>query len=504
MKIFRSVQIKAIDEYTIKHEPVSSVDLMERAAGMLLKWYMERFDRSGKIFIFAGPGNNGGDGIALARMLSLNRYDVELFYIKFTETTSPDWVINRQRLQTLTNVPFHTLTSADQFPVVTSDDRIFDAIFGSGLTRPVKGLAAEIIKMINLTDALRISIDIPSGLFGEDNSDNSFDSIVKADYTLSFQFPKLSFLFPDNSACVGEWEVLDIGLNQNIIGETITSFELIENIDILPLLKVRDKYDHKGNFGHGLMVAGSIGKMGAAVLSGKAALKTGIGLLSCHIPSCGTIIVQTALPEAMVRIDKSEKYISGIENTDLFSAVGIGPGLGIEPGSMKALHQLLTDCRKPIVLDADALNIMSLNKEWFSVIPAGTIVTPHPKEFERMAGKCENAFTRLQKQREFSEKYKCIVVLKGAHTSVTYPDGKVFFNSTGNPGMATGGSGDVLTGIILSLLSQGYTPEHASIIGVYLHGLAGDIAAEKSGYESIIASDIINSIGKAFNKIREP
>src|SRR5450759_1928822 len=477
MKIFRCEQIKEIDEYTIKIEPIASIDLMERAAGQLFKWITDRFGRSEHIVVFAGPGNNGGDGLALARLLAANRYDTEIHYIRFTEKTSMDWEINRRRLETETSVPLNYLTSSDQFPVISSGDIVIDAIFGSGLTRPVEGLPGEVIKLINRIDATIISIDIPSGLFGEDNSKNFSDCIVKADYTLSLHFPKLSFMFAENAPYAGEWVVLPIGLNNNAIRNIISPYTLIGNSDVAPLLKKRNQFDHKGNFGHGLLVSGSSGKMGAAVLGAGAALRTGIGLITCHIPSCGSLIIQSALPEAMVKADKSEEYISDIGNTDSYSAVGVGPGLGTEPESQKALHNLLSECKKPLVIDADALNILSLNKKWLSLLPAGTVLTPHPKEFERLAGKTDNGFARLKRQIEFSKEYNCIVFLKGAHTSVTTPEGKVLFNSTGNPGMATAGSGDVLTGIILSLLSQGYTSENAAVLGVYLHGMAGDIAA---------------------------
>jgi len=340
-------------------------------------------------------------------------------------------------------------------------------------------------------------------LFGEDNSKNSYDNIIKADYTLSFQFPKLSFMFAENSQYAGEWVTLPIGLNFNAIQITISPFVLLENNDITPLLHKRNKFDHKGNFGHGLLVSGSAGKMGAAVLGAGAALRTGIGLITCHIPVRGVLILHCALPEAMVKPDKSENQISDIGLTDSFSAVGVGPGLGTDPETQKALKNLLSECKKPMVIDADALNILSLNKEWLSLLPAGTVLTPHPKEFERLCGKSKNSFDRLKKQIGFSRDHDCIVVLKGAHTSITTPEGKVLFNSTGNPGMAKGGSGDVLTGIILSLLAQGYEPENAAALGVYLHGMAGDEAVSESSYESIIASDIINSMGKAFNKIRK-
>jgi NAD(P)H-hydrate epimerase len=503
MKLFKSDQIKQIDEYTIKEEPVASIDLMERAAGMILRWFLKKFERSRRVFIFAGPGNNGGDGLALARLLEVSRFETVVYYVEFTEKTSEDWKKNLQRLKTGTGVPINYLTRTEQFPSVNPDDIIIDAIFGSGLTRHVEGLARDIIKLINSVDATVVSVDIPSGLYGEDNTGNDYDSVVSADYTLSFQFPKLSFMFAENAHYLGEWIVQPIGLSTAVIRAITSPYIFIEKSDIAPLLKKRKKFDHKGTFGHGLLFAGSFGKMGAAVLGAEAALRSGIGLITNHIPSCGILVIQSAVPEAMVNCDSNEKHLSEIGNTGSFSAVGIGPGIGTESETQKALYKLLVECKKPIVIDADALNILSLNKSWFPLIPEGAIITPHPKEFERLSGKAENSFIRLNKQIGFSIEHKCIVILKGAHTSITTPEGKVFFNGTGNPGMATAGSGDVLTGIILSLLAQGYTAENAAILGVYLHGLAGDIAAEELCYESIIASDIIKCLAKAFNKLRE-
>jgi hydroxyethylthiazole kinase-like uncharacterized protein yjeF len=503
MKIFRSDQIKEIDNYTITNEPIPSIELMERAAGKLFSWYINRFERNRRVFVFAGPGNNGGDGLALARMLSESRYEVYLHYIKFTEKTTSDWDFNFQRLKRDSRIIINIITSIQQFPVISSDDVIIDAIFGSGLGRPVEGLPYEAIRMINNSEALKISVDIPSGLFGEDNSRNNPEAIVRADYTLSFQFPKLSFMFAENADFVGKWEVLPIGLNETAIRNTPSPYSLTSIKDIAPLLRMRKKYDHKGIFGHGLLVAGSKGKMGAAVLGAGAALRTGIGLITCHVPSSGIVILQTSIPEAMVQSDKSEDFISGIEESLSYSAAGIGPGLGTLKETGNALHRFLKYFSKPLVIDADAINILAENKEWFSLLSPDVILTPHPKEFERLAGRSDNGFDRLKKQLDFSRDHKCNIVLKGAYTSVTTPEGKIMFNSSGNPGMATAGSGDVLTGIILSLLSQGYSSENAAVTGVFLHGVAGDIAAENSCFESLIASDIINNIGKAYNRIRE-
>jgi NAD(P)H-hydrate epimerase len=503
MKIFRTEQIREIDNYTIANEPVSSVDLMERASLKLFEWIARRFERSKRIVIFAGPGNNGGDGLALARFLSEERYNTEVHFVHFTDKVSDEWKTNRARLEKTGKVRFNSLEKIEQFPVICSDDIVIDAIFGSGLTKPVEGLAAEVILEINRTDCTVIAIDIPSGLFGEDNSRNIPANIIEADFTLCFQFPKLAFLFADINAFVGEWYALPIGLHPGVIRDTDTPFNFLEGKDIFSLLKKRGKFDHKGNYGHGLLVSGSQSKTGAAILGAKAALRSGIGLITCHVPSGSGSIIQTFLPEAMVQPDQHETKISNIENTETFTAIGVGPGIGTDDVTQQALHQLLRNCKKPMVMDADAINILGLNKEWISLIPPGTILTPHPKEFERIAGKAGNGYERLSSQIFLSVKYKCIIIVKGANTTISVPDGRVYFNSTGNPGMATAGSGDVLTGIILSLLSQGYSQANAAVVGVYLHGLAGDIAAEKSCYESVIASDITENLGRAFNRLRE-
>ncbi|MGE5419340.1 MAG: NAD(P)H-hydrate dehydratase [Chloroflexota bacterium] len=502
MKIFSCDQIREIDSYTIIHEPIASIDLMERAAGRLFGWISEEFSHSDHFMIFTGPGNNGGDGLALARMLGKNGYQAEVFHVSFTEKTSKDWEINRKRLEDVPSVKFSVINNAGQIPLISSDDIVVDSIFGSGLNRPADGLAREIIQLINQTDAVRVSVDMPSGLFCEDNGCNDPEAIIHADFTLCFQFPKLAFLFPENMQFAGIWKILPIGLHEKAIATGVTPYHLLSNEDLALILKIRTKFDHKGNFGHGLLVAGSYGKMGAAVLGASAALRAGIGLITCQIPSCGYEIIQSSLPEAMVKTDAAEEFITSVGDTGNYSAIGIGPGIGTAKETQSALRNLLAGLNKPLVLDADALNILSMNKEWLELIPRGTILTPHPKEFSRIAGETADSYQRLQRQKEFSQKYGCIIVLKGAHTSITFPDGNVYFNSTGNPGMATAGSGDVLTGILVSLLSQGYSPENAAVLGVYLHGLAGDIAAEGLSFEAIIASDIINCIGKAFNRIR--
>ena len=360
------------------------------------------------------------------------------------------------------------------------------------------GLAKNIVQRINQSEAEVISIDVPSGLFGEDNSKNDLPGIIKANNTLTLQFPKLSFLFPENEQFVGYWTVLPIGLHPEAIAQTESDYHFLTKEFVSGKIKKRGKFSHKGTYGHALLVAGSYGKMGASILASRACLRSGIGLLTCHVPKVGYEIIQNSVPEAMTSIDSSEVAFSEVPDLSPYSAIGTGPGLNKKQETQQALKVLLQAKPGKLILDADALNILSENQDWYGLLPENTILTPHPKEFERLAGSSADSYERLQKQVRFSAKYKVIVVCKGAHSCITFPNGRVFFNTTGNPGMATAGSGDVLTGIILGLLAQSYSPEDATLIGVYLHGLAGDLAASETGEYSLIAGDIITHLGKAF------
>lgn len=504
MKIFTTSQIREIDEYTIKNEPVASTDLMERAATACVRWFTEKFDSNTQIFIFAGPGNNGGDGWAIARLLAGKGYlHIRFFLLNISSSLSHDAAINRERLIQQNIVQIGLINSPDDFPVINEETVVIDALFGSGLSRPLAGIAAALVKHINKAHCKVISVDIPSGLMGEDNTANDPDAVIRADYTLSFQFPKIAFFFAENENYTGRWYILDIGLHKEAIEKTKTPYFYLEENDIRKLIRPRKKFAHKGTFGHALLIAGSYGMMGAAVLAAKACLRAGAGLVSAHIPARGYEIIQTSIPEAIVSIDPSEICFSQVPDLIPYNAIGIGPGIGTHSPTLKALKELLTSCTRPVVIDADALNIISANKELIKLIPKDSILTPHPKEFERLAGKFVSGYDRLIKQTEFSEKHQIIVVLKGAHTTISLPDGRCYFNSTGNPGMATGGSGDVLTGIIVSLLAQGYEPAEAAKAGVFIHGLAGDIAAHKNGYEALIASDIISHMGDAFLQINK-
>lgn len=491
MKILSTEQIREADRYTIQNEPVSSVDLMERAATQVTQWLLARLGKNASVKIFCGMGNNGGDGLVVARQLYQKGFEPKVFMVGVADRMSPDCEANFQRLQKECVITPTFICAAEDFPVIAGEDVVIDALFGSGLNRPLEGLAAELINYLNQQQAIRVAIDIPSGLFADRPS--PADAVFRADYTLTFQTPKLAFFMPENDPYVGQMEVLDIKLHPKFLLEVETNNFLVDRRLIKPILHHRPKYSHKGTYGHALLVAGSEGKTGAAILGAKSCLRTGVGLLSLKLPQSAWTPLQAALPEAMIHTS---------DKLDAFNAIGVGPGLGTDDDAQRSVRQLLQNAQVPMVMDADALNILSEHKTWLSFLPAKAILTPHPKEFERLFGKTSNAFERLELLREMAAKHNIIIVLKGANTAVAMPNGSVFFNSTGNPGMATAGSGDVLTGMILSLLAQRYTPEEAAVLGVYLHGLAGDLAASAIGQEALIASDITEHIGKAYLSLR--
>ena len=491
MKILSVEQIREADKYTIENEPIESVDLMERAATKVFEWLYRRAPREKTIKIFCGMGNNGGDGLVVARLLNEQEIVPQVFMVRYSDRMSHDCEVNYYRLVILTE---------DDFPKVDANDVVIDAIFGSGLNRPPQGMTADLIAYLNQSKAIRVAIDIPSGLFADQPSALGF--IFKADYTLTFQNPKLAFLLPENDPYVGRFEVLDIGLHPRYLEEVETNNLLTVNAMVKPILHNRTKYSHKGTYGHALLIAGSEGKTGAALLGAKACLRTGVGLLSVHLPKLAQLPMQTSIPEAMIDGDDSETCFSIFGKLDAYTAVGVGPGLGKAEETVRALKRLIQEVQVPLVMDADALNTLSDNPTWLAFLPSKTILTPHPKEFERLVGKSSTSFERLEKQRELAIKHNLVVIVKGAHTSVAMPNGTIFFNTTGNPGMATAGSGDVLTGIILSLLAQRYSPEEAAVLGVYLHGLAGDLAAEEIGQEALIAGDITEHLGKAYAALR--
>ena len=502
MKILPVEKIREADAYTIAHEPIADIDLMERAAAACFSWITEKLDAKKHVHVFAGTGNNGGDGLAIARMLQLKHFPVQVYMIGPGKNLSPSCRTNFERFKNIAPKNIRFLDEKDSMPDIHPCDIVIDSLFGSGLTRSAGGFTAAAIRHINECNALTISIDVPSGLFCDSSYKNlDVPVVVEADYTLSFSPPKLAFFFPENDIYLGKWQLLDIGISEEFIGQTSVKNYLLDSQMLAPRLKKRNKFDHKGTFGHALLICGGYGKMGAAVLASNAALHSGAGLVTLHAPASGVPILQSAVPEVMMSIDNNEKIVSMIPDLSPYTAIGTGCGLGMDEQTQKAIKLLIQEAKQPIVLDADAINIIAENKTWLGFLPEHCIFTPHPKEFHRLIGKHKDDFDRVQLQREFSFRYQAYVVLKGGNTAITTPEGECYFNSTGNPGMATGGSGDVLTGMITGLKAQGYSSLDSCLLGVFIHGLAGDLACKETGQEALIAGDIIKNTGKAFQTL---
>ena len=501
MKLFQTEQVKRIDALTMRYEPIQSYRLMERASRVFFEKLLPSVSENTSFCVIAGSGNNGGDALVISRLLLMIGRPVSVFLVNPKGQLSPDCQSALSDLNV--KCPGHVVEITSSEQLVIDGDCVIDGLFGSGLNRPLSGLYAEIVRKINDSGKWVVSIDLPSGLMGEDNNSNDLQSIVRANQTFTFQFPKLSFLLPENEQYVGEVSILDIQLHGKAIAEVETGFFLTEREDAQALLRPRSRFAHKGTCGHALLIAGSRQMTGAAILSARSALRSGCGLLTVQVPSSCRQVLQISVPEAIVRTDDSEECFSTAPDCVKYNAVGVGPGLGTSDASAQALSQLLDVLGdKPLVMDADALNLLGLHPSLWNKIPKNTILTPHPKEFERISGvKCDG-YARWMKQIELSVQHQVVVVLKGAYTSVSFPDGSLHFNTTGNAGMATAGSGDVLTGIILSLLAQGYEPCHAATLGVWLHGAAGDCALAEQSEESLVASDLVGSLGKAFRELR--
>jgi len=495
MKLFSGEQIYAADKFTIEKQQITTDVLMERSAIQIFNWIHTRMQGAPvKIHLFCGIGNNGGDGIALARHLQEHGYNIAVYVVNYSKKRSKDFLINLERLKDRKIWP-EFLDSDCELPAIGRDDIIVDAIFGIGLNRAPDPWVVNLMDHLQKTEAFILSVDIPSGLF-TDRIPSDENAVLKANFVLSFQTPKLVFFLPETGKFIDQWEVLDIGLDPEYLMTTETEYDLIGKHDVLPFYIPRQKFSHKGTYGHVLLVGGSKGKIGAVQLASRACLHTGAGLVTAYVPECGYNPIQTALPEAMVLIG-GDDFISKIKFDIKPTVIGLGVGLGTHVDTEKAFSDFLDKNKAPLVIDADGLNILSKNKELLKKLPSQTILTPHPKELERLVGKWKDDFDKLKRTKAFSKKYNCIVVIKGAHSITVYGDNG-YINTTGNAGMATAGSGDALTGMITGLIAQGYEPLKATIFGVYLHGKAGDIAVEETGYQALTASKIIESIGKAF------
>ena len=504
MKIFTSAQIHELDKYTIEHEPIKSIDLMERAAKAITHAITERWHNDTPMVVFAGPGNNGGDALAVARMLAEQEYAVTVYLFNISGHLSDDCAANKARLTECRKVKqFTEVTQEFDPPQLTAATLVIDGLFGSGLNKPLAGGFASLVKYINASPSDVVSIDMPSGLMTEDNTYNVRANIIRAKLTLTLQHKKLSFLFAENQMFTGEIRVLDIRISPEAIDKTDAQYNIIEERDVRSLIRPRNAFAHKGQMGNALLVAGSYGMGGAAVLAAKACLRAGVGKVTLHSPRCNNIITQIAVPEAVLQPDAEEAMFSEPVDTEDFDALGIGPGIGTSETTAIALIAQLRRTQCPIVADADAINILGNHRAWIQQLPRDIILTPHPKEYDRLDGHSTDSYERLTKACRLAERLHAYIIIKGHYSALCMPDGHVVFNPTGNAGMATAGSGDVLTGIITALLARGYKQAEACVMGMYLHGLSGDIAAGRLGMESITAGDLIDCLPEAFKVLSE-
>ncbi len=500
MRILSAQQHRALDEATRKADGISSLELMERAATAWTERFIARFpDKDRRITVVAGPGNNGGDGLVIARLLRFESYTVSLVLASIAPA-SPDNKANQRRAKDV-GVPLRTLHEHEELPQFHSGSIVIDALFGTGLSRPIEGYWARLVEHLNGQDVLRIAVDLPSGLFPDAPSEGT---IVRAHHTLSLGYPKLALFSPANTPFLGEWELVAFRLAEPHVGDLSGANRMLTLGPVARLLRERHANDHKGTFGHALLVAGAFGKMGAAVICARAVLRAGAGLVTTHIPRAGYEIMQISFPEAMCSMDDHRYHFTSIaEELAPYDTIGIGPGLGTDESTKKGLYQILDEYRKPMVIDADALNILAKDAERLAHLPAGSILTPHPKEFERLFGETEDDFSRWELQRTKARELGLVILLKTGYTTIATPDGTLYFNTTGNPGMGTGGTGDALTGVLTGLLAQSYSAVDAARLGVYLHGLAGDLAADELGQESLLAEEVVSHLGKAFRQLHD-
>lgn len=490
--------IRKADAYTIKHGPVSSVDLMERAAKAFVGWFINHFpDKKQGITVYCGTGNNGGDGLAIARMLSQHKYQqVKIVIARFSKKSSPDFDTNLERI-IAGKISYIELVPGDQLP----DDKgqiIIDALLGSGLNKPLAGDYARLVKHLNDQHKTVVAVDVPTGLFTEGKIPE--DAIVlKADLVISFQQPKLTFLLPESGPYINCWEAVNIGLTEKYIRSLNSPYQFVEEKDIRQWLKPRPKFSNKGTFGHALIIAGQPETMGAALLCASACANAGAGLTTACIPDSGLTALNAAHPEIMAIVRKGKKQPD--ISWDKFTAAGIGPGLGKDKNAADLLSALFKKFKKPVVVDADALNILSAHQQLLKHIPAQSIITPHMKEFDRLFGEHTSWWDRIQTAIAKAAAHQIYILLKNDYTIVATPDGKAYFNSTSNAAMATGGMGDALTGVITALLAQKYTPEHACIIGAYIHGKAGDELALPNRMAVVLPARLINQLSVTMAKL---
>ena len=497
MKMFTSPVVAKWDQETISKHHQHSYELMSVAGEECAREIMEK-ELSTEFVFFCGTGNNGGDGLVISLSLHQHSNEVSVLIVGDPDQGSPDF---RHFLDEVVaaDIAVNFLKEDSEWPVLSEDVVIIDAIFGNGLNRILDGWRADLVEKINELHQRKISIDVPSGML-PDLMEAQAGAVICADLTLAIEVPKRAMMFPENHRYVGALQIVSIGLDEDFEEKEPCDLVFFQSREASEIVIPRKKFSHKNQFGHARIVAGSRGKTGAAILAARAVLRAGAGLVTVSVPSCAEQALLTALPEAMCDPDDGVEALSSCKPSIGFDATGIGPGIGQAPETAMMLRRFLHENSGPLVLDADAINLIA-TKKLLKDVPSKSILTPHVGEFDRLFGEHDDHFSRLETLRLMSSKHDLIIVLKGAHSATALPDGRLFFNASGNPAMATAGSGDVLTGVITSFLAQGYKPEDAAPLGVYVHGLAGDFATSLTGVQGLLASDIIAHLPLAITEL---
>ena len=502
IKVLDNEQVRSIDKATIERKSIRSVDLMEQAANACTTWLLNVIPEGADFLVVAGKGNNGGDGLAIARLLWKHGKQVTVIVVDDTGAPSADFNTNLDRWKATSGEDAAVIRSSDAIPARTNRTVVIDAIFGSGLNRTPTGVPAEVISALNAGEGRIIAIDIPSGLFADQTTQDR-GTVIRATTTLCLQVPRMAFFLPEYQEFTGDWQLIDIGLDTGALSEASARAFILSHRDIAALLPTRPSTGHKGTFGHALLLAGSRGKAGAAILAAGACLRSGAGLVTVRTPGSCLIPVQTNCPEAMCDPDAEEDFLDDVIKTERYDAIGAGPGIGTSKQTGNVLKRVIQDHPGPLVLDADALNILAENPTWLAFLPAGTILTPHPGEFARLAGKIADSFDRIQALRDMAKKHNIFVLLKGRFSTIACPDGQLYINPTGNHGMAKGGTGDALTGLITGLLASGLSQMRAVLAGAYIHGLAGDLCARDNHPIGMTSGDLVSYLPAAFREIEE-
>lgn len=499
LKLLTAAQAKEVDAYTILKEPILAVDLMERASKAFVSFFINHFpDRNLTIAVYAGTGNNGGDGLAIARMLHQHGYrSLSVKIARFSRHISNEFEHNRQLL--LHNgVKVVEIIASSNFPEEQAAILI-DALLGSGLNKPLSAEFARLVAYLNDLKKTIVAVDVPAGFFTEGILDQEA-LVLKANLVITFQFPAINFLLPESASYMDSWEVVPIGLNEPFLRSLDSPYFWIEEMDIRQMIKRRLPFQHKGSFGHVLVIAGQERTMGAALLTAAASTYAGSGLTTACIPEKGTTALHTYMPEIML-IQRTANVVPEID-WQKYQVIAIGPGLGIGPDAEALLSEVLHQFKQPLVLDADALNVLAVKPELWELLPINSVITPHVKEFDRLFGTHASWWSRLETIRHKALEKRIFIILKNRYSILATPEGHIYFNPTGNPAMATGGMGDVLTGIIASFLAQGYPSKEACHLALFVHGKAGDELALPHRLSTVLPSQLTAQLPLTIGKLQ--